>query len=214
MAARRMSSSLSRTSSSTASMTFGPPILPSASPARLRTHQSSSLSACSRYLTERASPTSLSTSTADAARLLALVLEHRHQVPDGFRVARLAAAARPRGSAPRSPDRAAGCRRARRRSDRPSWRARPAWRCGSPCWCPDLRLQRALHFRLVEARQDVDDVQPRDRILALQPPDQLRQRRLVGGLGDDAEQRRLLVGLLGSRRRSAARARRSAGAGR
>src|SRR6185503_16860243 len=37
MAARRMFSSLSRMSSSTASMTRGPPILPSASAARLRT---------------------------------------------------------------------------------------------------------------------------------------------------------------------------------
>ena len=64
MAARRMSSSLSRTSCSTASMTFGPPILPSASAARLRTHQSLSLSASSRYLTDLALPISLSTSTA------------------------------------------------------------------------------------------------------------------------------------------------------
>jgi len=64
MAARRMSSSLSRTSCNTASITFGPPILPSASAARLRTHQSLSLSASSRYLTDLALPISFSTSTA------------------------------------------------------------------------------------------------------------------------------------------------------
>ena len=45
-------------------MTFGPPILPSASPARLRTHQSSSLMASSRNFTDLASPISFSTSTA------------------------------------------------------------------------------------------------------------------------------------------------------
>ncbi len=45
-------------------MTFGPPILPSASAARLRTHQSLSFSAPSRWRTELAVPTSFSTSTA------------------------------------------------------------------------------------------------------------------------------------------------------
>ena len=64
MAARRMSSSLSRTSCSTASITFGPPILPSASAARLRTHQSLSFSDSSSDLTDLALPISFSTSTA------------------------------------------------------------------------------------------------------------------------------------------------------
>ena len=36
-----------------------------------------------------------------------------------------------------------------------------------------LRLQRALHAAVVEARQDVDDVHARDRILALDAADQL-----------------------------------------
>jgi hypothetical protein len=61
----------------------------------------------------------------------------------------------------------------------------------------DLRLQCALHFGLVEARQNVDDMQPRNGILALQPPEQFRHCRLVGRLGDDAKQRRFLVRLLG-----------------
>ncbi len=45
-------------------MTCGPPILPSASAARLLTHQSASRIAFSRYLTELSSPTTFSTSTA------------------------------------------------------------------------------------------------------------------------------------------------------
>ena len=65
IAVRRSSSSLSLTSSSTASTTRGPPILPSASAARLRTHQSASLIASSRNFTESAVPISLRTSTAE-----------------------------------------------------------------------------------------------------------------------------------------------------
>ncbi len=45
-------------------MTVGPPILPSASAARLRTHQSASRMAFNRNLTELSSPTTFSTSTA------------------------------------------------------------------------------------------------------------------------------------------------------
>ena len=45
-------------------MTLGPPILPSASAARLRTHQSLSFNASNRYFTDFAFPTSFKTSTA------------------------------------------------------------------------------------------------------------------------------------------------------
>ena len=64
IAVRRTSSSLSETSWSAAPMTCGPPILPSASAARLLTHQSASRIAFSRYFTEVSSPTTFSTSTA------------------------------------------------------------------------------------------------------------------------------------------------------
>ena len=64
IAVRRTSSSLSETSSSAELMTCGPPIFPSASAARLRTHQSASRIARSRYLIELSSPTTFSTSTA------------------------------------------------------------------------------------------------------------------------------------------------------
>jgi hypothetical protein len=57
-------------------------------------------------------------------------------------------------------------------------------------------LQRGLHLGGVEARQRVDDVHARDRILALHAPDQLRDRGLVGDLADDPKQRGLLVRLL------------------
>ncbi len=86
----------------------------------------------------------------------------------------------------------------------PAPRARPS---GSSCWCPQLRLQRALDLRLVETRQDVDDVHPRDRILALEPAGEFAQRSfVVGDFADDPEQRGLLVGLLGIGGRAAVRA--------
>ena len=64
IAARRMFSSLSLTSSKTASMTRGPPIRASASEARDRTHQSSSPTASSRYLMLCVVPISFKISTA------------------------------------------------------------------------------------------------------------------------------------------------------
>src|SRR5438105_3473797 len=57
-------------------------------------------------------------------------------------------------------------------------------------------LQRRLHLGGVKARQGVDDVHARNGVLALHAADQLGDRLLVGNLADDAEQRRLLVGLL------------------
>ncbi len=54
----------------------------------------------------------------------------------------------------------------------------------------------ALDVRLVELRQDVDDVHPGDGILALDATGEFPETVLIGDLGDDAEQRRLLVGLL------------------
>ena len=40
----------------------------------------------------------------------------------------------------------------------------------------ELRLQCLGHLRPVEARQDVDDVHARDRVLALEPADQFRHQ--------------------------------------
>ncbi|MBV6418604.1 MAG: hypothetical protein CMLOHMNK_03512 [Steroidobacteraceae bacterium] len=60
----------------------------------------------------------------------------------------------------------------------------------------ELLLQCALHRWRIEAREDIEQVQPRNRILALQSPDQLRDRGRVGDLADDAKQRRLFVRLL------------------
>ena len=62
-----------------------------------------------------------------------------------------------------------------------------------------LRLDRRRDIRPVEARQDVDDVHARDRVLALDAAGQLGDRRLVRQLADDAEQGRLLVRLLAVR---------------
>ena len=62
-----------------------------------------------------------------------------------------------------------------------------------------LRLDRRRDVRPVEARQDVDDVHARDRVLALDAAGQLGDRRFVGELADDAEQRHLLVRLLAVR---------------
>src|SRR5213082_2329689 len=156
MAARRMSSSLSRTSCSTASMTFGPPILPSASAARLRTHQSLSLSTSSRYLTDLALPISLSTSTAQ---------QRGHPLDVDGAVHPL-----------------------HRREDRPA---------DQLVGILEQALQCVLDFRAVEARERVDDVHARDRVLALQTPHQLGDRGLVGDLADEPKECRLLVRLLG-----------------
>src|SRR5580658_7307180 len=61
---------------------------------------------------------------------------------------------------------------------------------------PEQALQRSLHFRGVEARQGVDDVHPRDRVLALQAADELGYRLAISDLADDAKQRRFLVRFL------------------
>ena len=84
MAARRMSSSLSRTSCSTASMTFGPPILPSASAARLRTHQSLSLMRLEQVLHRVRVADLVQHLDRGAAGVLVLVLQHLDQVLDGL----------------------------------------------------------------------------------------------------------------------------------
>src|SRR6185436_396937 len=60
----------------------------------------------------------------------------------------------------------------------------------------ELRLQRRLHLARVEAREDVDDVYPGDRVLALDAPDELGDAVLIGDLADDAEQGRFLVRFL------------------
>src|SRR5581483_6610614 len=59
-----------------------------------------------------------------------------------------------------------------------------------------LALQGRLHLGRVETGQQVDDVHPRDGILALHPADELGDGARIGDLADDAEQGRLLVGLL------------------
>ncbi len=64
MAARRMSWFSSLMRASTASTTRGPPILPRASAARVRTHQSLSAITSNRYLTDLEVPTTFRTSTA------------------------------------------------------------------------------------------------------------------------------------------------------
>ncbi len=61
-------------------------------------------------------------------------------------------------------------------------------------------LQRGLHLGRVKARQGVDDVHARDGVLALHAADQFGKGLRVGDLADDAEQCRLLVGLLRIRR--------------
>ena len=52
-------------------------------------------------------------------------------------------------------------------------------------------------FGQIEARQDLDDVQPRHRILALDPRDQIVDGGFVGDFADDLEQPGSLGGLLG-----------------
>ena len=57
-------------------------------------------------------------------------------------------------------------------------------------------LQRRLHLGGVESGQDVDDVDARDRIFAVNTAEQLRNRMIVGDLANDAEEGGLLVRLL------------------
>src|SRR3954454_1287287 len=63
-----------------------------------------------------------------------------------------------------------------------------------------LRLKRGLDFRRIEPREQVDDVDARNRVLTPDASDQLRHRTRVCNLADDPEERRLLVGLLLIRR--------------
>ena len=60
----------------------------------------------------------------------------------------------------------------------------------------ELLLHGLLHVRAIEAGQHLDDVQPRQRVLALDSRDQIVDRGLVGDLGDDLEQPGSLGGLL------------------
>ncbi len=60
----------------------------------------------------------------------------------------------------------------------------------------ELLLQRALNLGLGEARQDVDDVQARHGIFAVQAADEFGQVVVGGELAQDAEQRGLFVGFL------------------
>ncbi len=55
-----------------------------------------------------------------------------------------------------------------------------------------LPLQRHADVAPVEARQDVDDVRARDRVLALEATQQFRDDARVGDVGDDAEHGRFL----------------------
>ena len=153
MAARRMSSSLSRTSCSTASMTFGPPILPSASAARLRTHQSLSLIEPSRYFTDCASPTSFSTSTAArrAFSFSSLSTSIRYFIVSGWFALITTSIARLCTSI--SGSRSSAATR--------SMSIGPSMRCSAESVAPRISLfgslscplQRRLHLRGVEARQ-------------------------------------------------------------
>ena len=193
---RRTSSSLSETSSSAALMTFGPPILPSASAARLRTHQSASRIAFSRYLTELSSPTTFSTSTA----------------------ARRACSTRPsalrRGGGPcpgaccgtgaRSPDSGRRCRD-RAAAARPvagsTWplpfaMARKRRRAHQLVRVLERLLQRGAHLGRVEAGEQRNDVRPRDGVLAVDARDEFVDGVRVHQLARDPEQGGLLVGVL------------------
>ena len=58
-------------------------------------------------------------------------------------------------------------------------------------------LHGLLYFGEVEARQDLDDVQPCDRILPLDSCDQLVDRGFIGDLGDDLEEAGAFAGFLG-----------------
>jgi len=60
----------------------------------------------------------------------------------------------------------------------------------------ELLLQCALDLRGREARQDVDDMQARHRVFAIQATDQLGQVVFGGDLAQDAKQGRLLIGFL------------------
>jgi len=56
-----------------------------------------------------------------------------------------------------------------------------------------LILHGPLDLGLIEAPEDIDQVQARHRVLAAQAPDQLRDRALIDGLLDDPEQGGLVV---------------------
>ncbi len=57
-------------------------------------------------------------------------------------------------------------------------------------------LERGLYLGCVETRQDVDDVHPGDRILAVHAAEQLAHRVVVRDLPDDTEEGGLLVRFL------------------
>ncbi len=192
IAARRMSSSWSRISSSAASITRGPPILASASAARLRTHQSSSLIDCSSSFTCAARADLVQHLDRGAAGILVLVPQHGDQVPHRVRV--VGAHDRVDRLLLRLDVRVAQDFAEQADVD-VAFEAGQRVQHGLPhelVGVLQLPLQRRGDVALVEARQDVDDVRARDRVLALEAAQQFRDDARVGDFGDDAEHGRLL----------------------
>ncbi len=60
----------------------------------------------------------------------------------------------------------------------------------------ELPLQGLLHLGRIEACQNIDDMQPGDRVLTLDPGDQIVDGRFVGDLTDDLEQSAPFAGFL------------------
>src|SRR5881392_2271495 len=130
------------------------------------------------------------------ARVLVLVLEHLDQVADGFRVVGLDDHV---DGPVENVDLRVPQQRAHALDINGPVHALQRRQRGSADQLVGIlqqSLQRRLHLGGVEARQGVDDVHARNGVLALHAADQLGDRLLVGNLADDAEQRRLLVGLL------------------
>src|SRR5256886_62301 len=130
------------------------------------------------------------------ARVLVLVLEHLDQVADGFRVVGLDDHV---DGPVENVDLRVPQQRAHALDINGPVHALQRRQRGSADQLVGIlqqSLKRRLHLGGVKARQGVDDVHARNGVLALHAADQLGDRLLVGNLADDAEQRRLLVGLL------------------
>ena len=187
-AARRMSSSWSPTSCSTASTTFGPADLAE----RIRgaaAHPPVVVGNRFEKLLDRLGVADfVEHFHRGAARVFVFVLEHRDQVLDGLRI--VGADDDVDGLVLHVDFRVAQQHAHLFDLDRAVHLGERAQRGGTHqlVGVLELLLQRALDLGLREARQDVDDVQARDRVFAVQAADQLRQVVVGGELAEDAEQ--------------------------
>ena len=177
-------------------MTCGPPIFPSASAARLRTHQSASRIALSRYLIELSSPTTFSTSTAArrACSDSSFSISTRWRTVSGCLL-------RHRSSMAGFWTSSSGSRRSGATSAGSTWPL--PFAMARKCRRPDQLvgifqgpLQRGPYLGRVEARQQRNDVRACDGVLAVDPGDQFVHARGVHQLARDAEEGGLLVGIL------------------